>query len=103
MRGTSATRRRAERKAKRAERKRKAREQSAADKAIPAPVEPDGPWTVKVRLVGEVRAQRLTPDGRTTGRKVHAAMIADRAKAEAIASQIESDRDDVVKAWVERF
>lgn len=61
-------------------------------------------WTVMVRFNDRPRAERLTPDGYTTTRRVHAAMIRDKARAESAAAEIMRDHPEfVTRAWVQAF
>lgn len=64
-------------------------------------------YTIKVRTAHERTGKPCTyrlsdGQGRLTIRRIHAAMIADKAKAEAVAAKINADNPDC-KAWVENF
>jgi hypothetical protein len=50
-------------------------------------------FTVFVRFAGEKTARRLTPDGGTTRRRVHAALIDSRSKADPIAIECQEYLD----------
>lgn len=76
-----------------------------ADRAPSANPSTTPTWTVKIRFAGQKRAERLTTDGGTTTRRVHAAMITDKAHADRIATEIIVQNNDgtVEEAWVEPF
>jgi hypothetical protein len=61
---------------------------------VPAAAPDDRRWAVFVRFADEKTARRMTPDGGTTRRRIHAAQIATKQRAEQVAGECQTYLDE---------